>query len=326
MSKRTEGIAERHARDCCSRNGDRCNCKPTFQAQIYDAKSGRRLSKTFSTRTGARQWRDDAKVALRRGELSTDRGPLLRDAASTWLDGIRASTITNRSGDPYKPAVIRDYDRIFRARILPVLGHLRLDEITTKDVQRLIDNLTDAPATIDTTITPLRALYRRAVGRGEARFNQTANVEKPAVRPAQKTVVSPSEAERMIDALTGPDRTLWATAFYTGMRRGELIALRREDIDLATGIIHVRRGWDEREGEISPKSRSGRRKIPVAAVLRDHLDQHPLSHDRERVFESPTWIARAADRAREPWHVASCRRSPSTPLGTRSRLLPSRPG
>jgi integrase len=263
--------------------------------------------KTFPTKTAAKRWREDAMAALRAGNLSADRGPQLRAAAEAWLTGLAAGTITNRSGDPCKPVTVRDYRRIFRTRIEPVLGHLRLDEITTKDVQGYVDGLVKdgvAPATIDASLTPLRAFYRRAVARGEARSNPTLRIEKPSVRCARKAVVSPLDAERMIATLEGADRVLWATAFYTGMRRGELIALRREDVDLATGIVDVRRGWDEREGEIAPKSRNGSRKIPVAAVLRDHLDQHLLSHDRERVFESPTWIANAADRARDVWERA----------------------
>ena len=161
--------------------------------------------------------------------------------------------------------------------------------MTTKDVQRLVDGLVGkdvAPATIDTAITPLKAFYRRALGRGEAQINPTVGIEKPSVRPGARKVVSPIEAERMIAALNGADRVLWATAFYTGMRRGELTALRREDVDLATGVVHVRRSWDEREGEIAPKSRKGYRKVPVAAVLRDHLEQHLLDSAAERVFES----------------------------------------
>ena len=51
---------------------------------------------------------------------------------------------------------------------------------------------------------------------------------------------------------------IWATAFYAGLRRGELQALRVEDVDLAAGVIHVRRGWDHIEGELDlPKSKSG---------------------------------------------------------------------
>jgi integrase len=57
----------------------------------------------------------------------------------------------------------------------------------------------------------------------------------------------------------------------------------------------------QQQGEIAPKSRQGRRKVPIAAVLRDHLDQHLLSHDHDRVFSSPTWVQKAAKRANAIW-------------------------
>jgi integrase len=55
---------------------------------------------------------------------------------------------------------------------------------------------------------------------------------------------------------------LWATAFYAGLRRGELRALRDDDVDLRANLIHVRRSWDEKEGEIAPKSDKGTRARP----------------------------------------------------------------
>lgn len=63
---------------------------------------------------------------------------------------------------------------------------------------------------------------------------------------------------------------------YAGLRRGELMALRREDVDLAAGVIHVRRGWDAVEGEISTKSGKDRR-VPIPTILLDHLDEHLLA-------------------------------------------------
>ena len=85
----------------------------------------------------------------------------------------------------------------------------------------------------------------------------------------------------MIDALDGVDRQLWAVVFDAGLRRGELIGLRREDVNLARGVIHVRRGWDMLEGEVEPKSRKGKRKVPIPAVLRDHLDACALTATAE---------------------------------------------
>ena len=298
------GITARHARSCPVHRTDLRCCTVTYQAQVYDAKAERRLSKTFSTRSAAKRWRQDAIVAMRSGALSVDRGPMFGDAAEAWLDGLRAGHISNRSGDLYKPAAIRDYERNLRVRAKPVLGHLRLSEVTTRDVQGLVDGLVKknlAPATIDAAVTPLKAMYRRAVGRGEVRVNPTLGIEKPAVRTKIKSIVAPADAEAMITALDTADRAMWATAFYAGLRRGELIGLRPEDIDLATGVLHVRRSWDMLDGEVEPKSRQGRRKVPIPPILRDYLDEQLLTADGAHVFGRPEWVCRAGRRARKRW-------------------------
>jgi integrase len=66
---------------------------------------------------------------------------------------------------------------------------------------------------------------------------------------------------------------------YAGLRRGELMALRAESIDLDANVIHVERGWDAKEGEIETKGRN-RRRVPIPAVLREHLVAHLLRTGR----------------------------------------------
>jgi integrase len=66
-----------------------------------------------------------------------------------------------------------------------------------------------------------------------------------------------------------------------GLRRGEFQALRVEDIDLANGVIRVERGWDDREGVIELKTRAGRRRVPITAVLRDYLLEQRLRAGRQ---------------------------------------------
>lgn len=302
------GIEERHGRSCRSKEGGSCNCTPTFQAHVWDAKEGKRIRKTFPTRSAAKRWRQDSIVGLRSGELSAARGPRFEDAVDVWLDGLRAGHITTRLGDPYKPATIRGYESSLRLRAVPALEHLRLAEVTTQDVQALVDGLVKdglASATIDADVTPLKALYRRAAGRGEVRVNPTVGIEKPAVRTKPRRVVPHTDAEAMIAALAADDRALWATGFYAGLRMGELSALAREDIDLGAGVIHVQRGWDAMEGYIPTKNRKPR-SVPVAAVLRDHLDEHLLSNDAdEHIFGKPRWVSRAGTRAHERWKARS---------------------
>jgi len=74
---------------------------------------------------------------------------------------------------------------------------------------------------------------------------------------------------------------VWATAFYAGLRRGELMALDWENIDLSASTINVTRSYDPRSRcFVSPKSRAGSRRVPIAAVLREHLISHRLRSGR----------------------------------------------
>ncbi len=59
------------------------------------------------------------------------------------------------------------------------------------------------------------------------------------------------------------------------------MALRIEEVDLGAGVIHVRRGWDAKEGEIPTKSGNARR-VPIPAVLRHYLDEHLLRLDGDQ--------------------------------------------
>jgi integrase len=101
-------------------------------------------------------------------------------------------------------------------------------------------------------------------------------LELPAVRGRRDRFASPDEARKLLAALT-QDRALWATAMYSGLRMGELRALEWDAVDFKRGLINVRRTWDHIEGPVEPKSRAGRRSVPLAAVLRADLAAHRLA-------------------------------------------------
>jgi integrase len=229
----------------------------------------------------------------------------LREVADGRLAGAREGSIRNRSGDRYKPSVVRGYETSLRLRVLPRLGARKLSEIRRADLQdfadRMLADRTD-PSTIRNTLVPVRAIFRRALARGDVAVNPTSGLELPAVRGRRDRIASPEEASKLVEALPERDRALWATALYGGLRRGELQALRWQDVDLAKGVLRVERAWDVREGEIEPKSRAGRRTVPISAVLRDHLVEHKqrqggdgLVYGRPdgKAFDGPTVDARA---------------------------------
>ncbi len=203
-----------------------------------------------------------------------------------------------------------------RLRVLDAFGAARL-AVQRPDLQEFADRLVgkglDA-STVQVTFLPLRAIFRRAVSRNQLTVNPSDGLELPAARGRRERIASPVEAEALLAAVPKRDRALWAAAMYAGLRRGELMALRSEDVDLATGVIRVERGWDQQEGVIELKSNAGRRKVPIAAVLRDYLaDQCLLTGRSEglvfgRTAELPFVPRRILSRADKAWQCANLER------------------
>jgi len=134
-----EGVTVRHASSCPSRTGGRCACRPGYQAQVWSARDGRTIRRTFRTLGDARAWRAESQTALRRGGLRAPTRVTLAEAAEAWLAAAEAGVIRTRSGDTYKPSALRGYEQALRLRVLPELGRLRLSAVTTRAVQDLID-------------------------------------------------------------------------------------------------------------------------------------------------------------------------------------------
>jgi integrase len=122
-------------------------------------------------------------------------------------------------------------------------------------------------------------------------------------------VATASEAGRLVAALPAADRPIWATAFYAGLRRGELQALRSLDIDMARAEISVNRSWDQYEGPVEPKSKAGIRTLPILGVLRAHLEACDLTSLSGLAFArgdgEPFDPKTINDRAKRAWAKAN---------------------
>lgn len=171
------------------------------------------------------------------------------------------------------------YRRDLERFVIPRLGSIRVAQLRRRDVQELlVDGLAAAGfsgSRIRDVLNALRAVLRRPLKNDELQANPVDDhLDLPPDSEPRDRAASPAEAAALLAALPEDDRPLWATAFYAGLRRGELRALRCSDLNSALTEIHVQRGWDDYDGEIEPKSRKGIRRVPIAGALRLVLLEH----------------------------------------------------
>lgn len=312
-----EGIFVRHSRKCRSGTGGRCNCKPTFQAHVWDRRTKRRIRKSFPTEAAAKSWRHDALVGLRKRTMKPPTNETVAKAASALIAGMDDGSIRNRSGEVYKPSTARSYADALRLHVVPEMGHCRLSDLGRGDCQDFADRLAASGMTasaVRNTLMPLKVIFRRAVRRGDIAVNPTSDLELAAVKPVEQRVAPPPEAAALINAVPASDRATWAMALYAGLRRGELQALEWASVDFDVGVIRVTAAWDRVAGAQAPKYNSVRT-VPMPPTLRTILLEHRLGQGRGgnglvlgRTATKPFAPDRLQARADKRWGAAGLER------------------
>src|SRR4051794_32651221 len=196
-----EGIEVRHSRSCASRDGKRCNCEPGYRVAAYDAISKRKVSKTFRTLGAARRGRAAAQTQAAKGVRLAGTSQTLHASADAFVDGIASGAIRTKTGDRYKPSVVREYERSLRLHVLPALGGGKLSKIQRRDVQRLVDDLLASgidPSTIRNALKPLQVIYRRAIEDGDLALNPCEGLRLPAARGTRERIASAAEAAELL--------------------------------------------------------------------------------------------------------------------------------
>ena len=111
----------------------RSDGKLAYQAHVWDARTGKRIRKTFDNKTAAKNWRTDAMAALRAGGRAPSRptgGRTVSEALTGLLEGMSDGTVLDRSGRRYRPSTIRGYEGATNRYVIPALGHLRVTEVS----------------------------------------------------------------------------------------------------------------------------------------------------------------------------------------------------
>jgi integrase len=170
-----------------------------------------------------------------------------------------------------------------RVWLVPRLGDRTLDRVVAQDVEDLMATMSGAnvgPKSIRNYIGTLSAIYRYAMDdrRRWATFNPCNSIDlPPVVETTEIRFLTVEEVEALAAAaVTGPyqqlDRAMYLTAAMTGLRQGELIALRWMDVDWTASRIRVRQNHVLGEFD-TPKSRRGSRSVPMSSRVGGELDR-----------------------------------------------------
>lgn len=283
---------------------------------MWSKRDGKKIRKTFTgtgAKAAAKLWRADVVKGVSDNRRRAPEQITLRAAATAWLEAAESGEIRSRTRQPYKPSTLRGYRHDLETYVYDDIGARKLADVGPDDLQALIDRLLAdglSGSKARNVLVPLQALYRKH--RRQVPMDPTDGLDLPDPGGRRERAASPVEAAALLAAIPEDDRALWATAFYAGLRRGELRGLQDDDVDLTENVIHVRRGWDDVAGAIEPKSENGARRVPLPSLLRRYLLEHRARTGRRgdelffgRSAREPFTPTHVRASARKAWAVAA---------------------
>lgn len=198
--------------------------------------------------------------------------------------GLCERWLTSWTGN-LRPLSIQRYQDCVTKFINPAIGKMDISKVRPAHVRGILDSMAASGKGQRQQLyvfQTVRRVFNVAVRLELLVRNPCTSVDAPKVKRRQIAVLSPEQANGIMDAVKGSRwETLFLLALSTGMRMGELFALAWDDIDLDRGVLTVRHSLEEVQGRLTlkePKSDSGRR-----AIRLDALDVESLREHRQRL-------------------------------------------
>jgi len=264
-----------------------------WMADYVDAK-GTRRAKQFERRKDA-----DTYLVSVRGDLQ--RGTHVAPGASITVKQAGKLWIERAERDRLVTSTLRQYQAHLKHHIEPALGRDKLSDLTTPRIHEFADKFlkTHSRALTRKVLTSLGSLIDEAIRRGVASHNPARAVKLRAAHDERKEgddveIPTKDELRAMLATVAGRWRPIIVTDMFTGLRGSELRGLKWEDVDLKGGIIHVRRRVDAYGIFAAPKTKAGKRDIPLPPMVTNILREWRIAcpngelNKLELVFPSPS--------------------------------------
>ena len=273
-----------------------------WQARYRDGR-GQEQTAMFATKAAAGRWLSSIETDIGRGDWADPR--LARVTVGEWAEQWTATTVA------LKPKTRWGYASVLRTHVLPAFGDAPVSAVDTAAVRQLMANMLSAgssPATATKARAVLRLVMSCALEGGAIKANPCVGVKVGRAKRREMVFLTPAQIEDLAEAITHPPLKpgggghrraaypelglLVRLAAYTGLRAGELCALRVGRVDTMHRKLTVAESLADVGGTLSfgPTKNSRERVVGVPAFLIDPLLEHLATRPadpRALVFVGP---------------------------------------
>lgn len=195
-----------------------------------------------------------------------------------------------------------------RKRVYAKLGHLRMDKITTKDIQKFINSLskdgvnekTGGPLSAKTIrhyLSFISDVFEYAIRMGAISDNPCRKAIAPKIKLVEKQIYSQDELELLINKMENAPikyRVFFCLAAYSGFRRGEMLGLEWNDIDFVNNIIHVCRTSNYTSDlgihTAETKTKNSVRTLKISPCIMDMLRELKAEQEADAQKYGSKWV------------------------------------
>jgi integrase len=207
------------------------------------------------------------------GSTVEPHGPRLAEFLERWLEEVSKPKI--------RESTYKLYEGVIRIHVNPRLGGIRLSKLKAVQVQMMYSDMQgDGVSARMQQLAHARlfSALKKAARWRLISYNIMLDVDRPSAPRKPSQVLSPDDVARLFAAAVGTRlEALFVLAITTGMRQGELLGLKWEDIDLTSGTIFVQRQLQEVAGRLAlvePKTNAGRRRVALPQIAVATLIAH----------------------------------------------------
>jgi integrase len=251
--------------------------------------------KTFYGKT-KKEVQEKLKIALyeqQKGTLVTGPQQKVEQFLVHWLENVHKQSVRDRTYERY--------EEIIRLHLVPGIGHHQLQKLSAQHLQSFYTHKLEEGLSSTTVISFHNVLHKAL--QTALRWNLIAHnicdlVSPPRRKRFEIQPLSLEQAQQLLQTAKGHRlEALFILAIATGMRRGELLGLKWQDINLQTGQLQVRRILTRVPSKLSgkgfieaePKTEKGRRNIVIPSFVIEALKQHRIKQLEAKLKAGAAW-------------------------------------